>query len=429
MALGLSITAPIAPEGFLVKHTPTHPELLGRLLAAIPAMVPEALRPFLWMESAEESLLVGFHPAEEPARFFFPTAAVLGCEARTSGAGPGYHAFLVELLQKVGSKCRLRWQWDGETTGDDTGFQQHKDFARLRMDMLKWLKGTCGAVLEQATAGATNIKVSLPLDYPSIASDAPFVLTPLGPRTREWVEKMSKADGVALQTAGAEFFPWWGRKPDAIFWRNTGLALAWVELPWHPATNEQEQELYGLAQYCFQMVQQGKTTVELPRGLVESIEVMRAGDDTTCPPPDPADVGYRRRVMEYALPGRWSIPLPGYYYVRVEANGDRQVFSYGARVVSVTTLSVASRSENASFEEHLLQKLKALHYDAELLKFQRGALLGRAAVSRGADDAAWTLTGYVAASNNLALVTVTFPGAADEEWATGVWQSLKHPEG
>jgi hypothetical protein len=431
MGLGFRVTAPIGPEGFLVKHTPTHQELLDRLQTAIPALlVDERLQAFLWMAVEEETLLVGCHPTAEPLRVFFPTDAVLCCEARTQGAGPGYHAFLVDLLQKVGQKCRLRWQWDGngEDDTDDTGYAQQKNFAKLQGEMLRWLKAVCANLLEQADDGAKRLRLCMPQNYPYLADETFFLMTALGPRAREWVAKTAAAEGAALQTAGAEFFPWWNRPCDAAFWRNTGLALAWVDLPWHPPVGEQEQALYGLAAFCFEQAAAGSTPVHL-HPVATEIAAMQTGDDSTCPPPDPAGVGYRRQVMLHALPGGWTLPLPGCYYTSMEANGERYNFAYGSRAISVTTLSVASRSENASFEEHLLQKLKALHGEAELLKFQRGTLIGRAAIAHGADGGCWSLTGYVAASNNMALLTLTFPGETELDWATGVWQSLTHPEG
>lgn len=430
MGLGFRITAPIAPEGFLVKRTPTHPELLDRLQTAMPALLEdERLRELLWMAVEEETLLVGFHPAEEPLRVFFPTDAVLCCEARTNGAGPGYHAFLVDLLQKVGQKCHLRWQWTGdEEDADETGYAIQKNFGKLQGEMLRWLKAVCANLLEQANEGGKHLRLCLPMHYPYLAGDDIFVMTVLGPRTRDWVEATAKADGAALQAAGAEFFPWWGRSADATFWRNTGLALAWMDLPWHPPVGEQEQALYGLAAFCFEQAAAGKTPTQ-PHPVAVEIAAMQAADDGTCPPPGPDGVGYRRRTMLNLLPGGWTLPLPGYFYTSMEANGERFNFSFGSRAISITTLSVASRSENASFEEHLLQKLKALHGETELLKFQRGTLMGRAAIARAGEGASWALTGYVAASNNMALVSINYPTEAEQEWATGVWQSLTHPEG
>ncbi|HOF88335.1 MAG TPA: hypothetical protein PLZ36_09575, partial [Armatimonadota bacterium] len=419
MALGLSITAPMLPEGFLIKRTPTRQEVLDRLRAGIPALIEDArLRELLWMAVEEETLLVGLHPMEEPVRFAF-TGEALRCTARTSGAGPGYHAFLVDLLRNVGQKCRLRWQWEGEDCGDETGYAAHRDFARLQEEMLVWLRAVCAAVVEKAADGATNIGISMPMGYPAVAGDdAPFALTMLGPRTREWVARAATAEGAALQAAGAESFPWWGQAPDEAFWRNTGLALAWVELPWHPPADEQEQAGYQLALACCEYAAATDAQVV---GLVKEIHAMTAASQQAPPAPAPAGIGYRRRLLAYELPGLWRITLPGYCYASVDANGEQYCFRHGGRDVTAFTMTMASRSENAASEERLLQNMKALSSEDELHKFQRGTLLGRAAVGR--TEEGWSLLGYVAASNNMAVVYIACPDEDDVPWALGVWQS------
>jgi hypothetical protein len=423
MGLGLYITASIQPEGFLFKRMPTRQELLDRLQTAIPAAIADKrLCELLWMAVEDETLLVGLHPAAAPVRFAFADET-LCCEARTSGAGPGYHAFLVELLHTLGQKCRLRWQWEGAGIGDETGFALHKDFARLQTAMLDELKALCASLVEKDGDGW---KVGLAMDYPVPAEDVPFAMTALGPRTREWVATTATADGAALQAAGAAFFPWWGPAADAAFWRSTALALCWVDLPWHPPIDEEEQGLYQLALTCLEIAAESGAPA-LPDQLVPELRKMAAASADAPPVPDAAGIGYRRRPLAFALPGLWKITVPGYYYAHIEAQREEYVFAYGAREVTALTLTVASRSENAAFEERLLQNMKALSGEAELRKFQRGTLIGRAALGRDADG--WALLGYVAASNNMAVVNILFPTEDEQEWALGVWQSLRHPEG
>ncbi|OPZ84211.1 MAG: hypothetical protein BWY76_01944 [bacterium ADurb.Bin429] len=376
------------------------------------------------MARDDETLLVGLHPLEEPVRFFF-TGEMLRCEARTSGVGPGYHAYLVHLLRQVGQKCRLRWQWEGEGIGDETGYAAHRDFAKLQAEMLAWLQTVCKAVIEKAKDGATNIGISMPMGYPALAgADAPFALSVLGPRTREWVAQTADADGAALRTAGADYFPWWELAPDAAFWRNTGLALAWVELPWHPPADEQEQASYQMTLACLEYA--GATDAPT-KALVSDLQALVVADADVPVVPAPDGVGYRRRMMVYDLPGLWRITLPGYYYASVDSKGEQYSFVHGGREVTAFTMTVASRSENAASEERLLQNMKAMSGEEELRKFQRGTLLGRAAV--GQTEEGWSLLGYVAASNNMAVVYISFPGEDDAPWALEVWQSLTHPEG
>jgi hypothetical protein len=50
-------------------------------------------------------------PFEEPAEFWMREDGALVCSGKTSSLGPGYHQFLVGLLDRVGERLELDWEW------------------------------------------------------------------------------------------------------------------------------------------------------------------------------------------------------------------------------------------------------------------------------------------------------------------------------
>lgn len=93
------------------------------------------LNPFLDFSDDGEELKVYLYPGEEPVFVSYKGSAPgngpkrrqapqLVLSARTSSAGPGYHAWLVDLIELVSARLNLDWQWadaDGDI-GDETGF-------------------------------------------------------------------------------------------------------------------------------------------------------------------------------------------------------------------------------------------------------------------------------------------------------------------
>jgi len=83
-------------------------------------------------------LYLELHPAEEDVRFFVDDHDYLICSARTSSAGPGYHAFLVELLEMIQGPAKISWIWDDEEKEfmDETTYFSKRDFNTLQMEMV-----------------------------------------------------------------------------------------------------------------------------------------------------------------------------------------------------------------------------------------------------------------------------------------------------
>ena len=74
---------------------------------------------------------VQFHPAEEEVDFLFQDSWLV-CSAKTSSAGPGYHEFLIELLERTRQRaCELEWVFIDNVREfcDETDFALQRDTA------------------------------------------------------------------------------------------------------------------------------------------------------------------------------------------------------------------------------------------------------------------------------------------------------------
>ncbi len=148
-----------------------------------------------WQEKYR--LFLYIHPAEEFAVFVVEPDGRLIARARTSGAGPGYHAHLVERLESLGNGLGLNWRWQGEDAGDTTGYALSRDLGALQQIMARELRGLCAKAIEfDAMPG---IKISMPADFTPHGDF--FVASPMGTWDRDWVARVAAAEGAELPGA------------------------------------------------------------------------------------------------------------------------------------------------------------------------------------------------------------------------------------
>src|SRR4051812_16390482 len=91
---------------------------------------------------------VGLHPCAEEVELSMPGPATLVASAKTSTAGPGYHAYLCDLLHRLGDDLGIAWDGpdDEAGTGDGTGYFYSGDRAALEAEMLLWFRSTAAVV-------------------------------------------------------------------------------------------------------------------------------------------------------------------------------------------------------------------------------------------------------------------------------------------
>lgn len=402
-------------------------EILDRVTAAVMDALPDPT----WRELVEVDregpvLGLGLHPAEERVR-----CAVDGdrltVSARTNSAGPGYHAFLVDLLDRVADLCGFEW----DPPEDLSGFVAMRDFQALQAEACEWLGGVVAGVTARLREGMTSLGVSLPEGTLVVGEER--VASPLGLWSREWFEEAFAldAEGEAFAARARAFFPWFDAPLDASVWARAGLAIAWIELPWRAPRDPAEERRYRQALTCFaraRALDPAATAAALPDGLEAEVRRLLEARGKPLEAPAADGIGLRRRTLRWPLAGGWTLDLPGYFTSTVERDGQTEVIWFPGRTVRVSTITARDRHGNPPPADELLRTGAGSAAEPGLT-FTRGHLSGQATLVAEEEDGApfFTLQGGVAAPGELCVVTISFSNPADEEWALETWASAFHP--
>jgi hypothetical protein len=172
--------------------------------------------------------LVRLHPAEEEVRLRDSEGEVV-FSARTNGCGPGYHAFIVQLMDEVAAATGLQWlpalEGDEESEGfeDETGFFESRNFVDLQRQMASWLRAVAKTASE-AEPGDGPCVLCMPLGTPTPVGWG-GALSPMGHFKKAWLEETVLANSDLLLLRAAEFFPWWTQGVDRRTIQNLGRVV------------------------------------------------------------------------------------------------------------------------------------------------------------------------------------------------------------
>lgn len=410
MGLGLYIGTRLAPAR-LRSTTAGEPEVLHALRDALPLAIGDLLHTHLSeMWRTEDGLAARLHPAEEAVEFRLEPAGLLTASAKTSSAGPGYHAFLVHLLEQLGEQCDLSWVWEDSERGflDEAGYFGDRDFGRLQSEMAGWLRSLARHITSED--GYAHLALSLPADF-QVPGDY-FAISSLGYWDRQWFESVSEASEGELYERSAEFFPWWSRDRDARFWLNCGLVKAWVDLSWRPPQDDHELAGCRRTLECLELAQRLDPGLPLPDREIDDLNLLVGEADRPDFRPAEEGVGFHRRPMRRPLTGGWTIVVPGFYYDEMEDDHTTVVYWYANRTVRGSSLSF----EPGPSPDAAAPEPDEAHRE---LEFAEAHLTGVADIEwfEEEDESYWRLQGEVRAPGRICILSICFEDAADREWA------------
>ena len=387
-------------------------------------------------------LSIQIHPSAEDVELAVPEAGVCVVSAKTSTAGPGYHIFLCDLLNALGTQFHI--EWDGpeegeEDAGDETGYFYTHDADAVRTEMLRWLSALARVVVENCQDEDVGIRmVSMPLDcsYP----DQPQIVTPAGPRDQAWFEHL-----VENPEHGIGFFPWWPEGVGAAFFLGRALCRLWQDIRWRTPITEDEGELlmdvhldleraYHLDPGCDMPWREWRTLIEYlneyfgyaefqhEEGLEAEIERRAAAID----PAQPL-IGYRRGRVSITLTGGWSLTIPGEMAEEWEPSGETWGAWHGGRTIWFTSWSISGDDDEVLSAQEILEG-RPWPEEGRIFEFQDGPLVGRAVFMPYEEDGEtlWNLKGYSAIEGSFALCSVYLQDENDLEWALEIWKSLRN---
>jgi hypothetical protein len=421
MGLGLSIEVPAKSLG--KRNWSTLAEDIATFAKADPA---DALLQQLMdvSRTPEGALEVLLHPAEEPLNFSLKENGALLCSAKTSTAGPGYHAYVVEWLEQLGRVCKLDWQWAPEGGGDETGYCRHRDMERLQAEMTRQLLGIVKIVVDHK-ADYKNLMLGMPVGFPCVLGNH-CAISSMGFWDADWFDAFANGDEAQRLDLSRAFFPWWSEGRNAEFWERLGRVLLWVGVPWHVPESEAEILASKLPLECFERARKLSPGVRAPETELSELRCL-LGDNAPQRPPHPEGIGFRRRMMLRPLVANWTIELPGYWYDEMQEDGKAQAYWFGDRTVRGSALSYNPKDDKPRTAADTLSILGVPPADA--VHFKRGHIKGYASISRECDDGNdyFMLTGYAAAPDNICVVTICYDDPADKEWAFETWKTVNVP--
>jgi hypothetical protein len=380
------------------------------------------------VRDAEERpvLLVALHPAAPAAEVRLGASGKLRVSAATAVAGPGYHMYLCGLFRQMAAE--FRFNWVGDDCTDPTNFFLSKDRGGCEAHFLRWLADECA---EGPRA------IGLPRDhgytYPA------EVLTPLGPRAREWCAAVA-----ADPAAGRDFFPWWNPDLDAAFYRGRALVRLWCDYFWRAPLSDDEGEIADQIANDLASAFKLDPGTDLP--WAEWLELLTAieGDDEgycvtpkdqvlsielwkrTGPPPGGPRIGYRRCPVRVALGDGWAVTVPG--EMARERNDDGTWDAWDrTRTVWFQALRFTKRDGAPPTAAEAVEVGRRSLPDGEAVPpLDRAGLRGAAVFGPVDEDGRtlWRLSGVTGAPGQLAVCNVYCENPADRDWAVRTWHSL-----
>lgn len=360
-------------------------------------------------------LFIGVHPAEEDMVFSVQDSYLV-CRAKTSSAGPGYHAFVVAFLEDLEKKCTLTWLWDDEKRGfgDETGYNKTRDFERLQDSMAHYFH----ALAEYLSTNGTHQRLSLPVDF-RIESPA-FAVSPMGPWERSFFTCVVEDPTLTYQNVEA-FFPWWHKDMDALFWKNVGLVKMWTQIKWHPPfdANDATHKMLERTLKCFENARfLSKNDIVLPETEIEEMRFLLTRKD--CPIPEKNRIGFYRLNNRTPLMGNWSILLPGYFYETLEdettllfSHIDKTVRSFTVKALENTSPALLDESEEDEILSVFTFEKSDCHGKASLIK---------APASEGGYH---ILICHVTALGSFCTVIIAIDDEKDTDWAVETFKSIE----
>ena len=252
------------------------------------------------------SVLVNLHPCAEDVEIAVPEPGRVVVSAKTSTVGPGYHAFLCDLLHRLGEAMDIDWDApeDESGTGDETGYFHTGDPRALEDEFLEWLRGVAKLITDGLEQDYQWMMISMAIGH-HYHHHGPLV-TPMGPRDVRWLEAVAE-DSIR----GIDLFPWWPAGIGAPFYLGRALARLWRDVRWRAPLTDDEGRLLMDVHLDLARAYRLDASLAYPwrewRELMESIEahfgyVEMAGDDL--------EAEVRRRAAEIGPEA--SVPLIGY---------------------------------------------------------------------------------------------------------------------
>ncbi|HEV3383651.1 MAG TPA: hypothetical protein VG097_02485 [Gemmata sp.] len=392
------------------------------------------------MRDAKEKpvLLVVLHPSPPPVEIRLGATGKVRVTAVTTPAGPGYHHHLCDILRQLANDFAFNWVADD--CSDPTGFFASRNRTSLEQAFLRWLAAAC-----RGSPKSIGLQSDHGYKFPA------EVLTPLGPRTREWTTAVA-----AEPHCGGDFFPWWEPDLSARFYLNRGLARLWCDFVWRPPLTDNEGEVADQIANDLATAFKMNPAAEFPWiEWLELLNTIQADDEGFCVTPNdqvlsvelwrragpvpssskqglPGNrnlpIGYRRFPIRVALDGGWSVEVPGEF--AQEWDGQRNWTAWNrTRTVWFRRVGFTKPGGSSPTAAEVLDVGRRSLPDGEPVPSVDSGEVRSAAVFGAVEEegrTVWRLSGMAGAPGQLAVCHIYTEEASDRDWAIQTWHSLRY---
>jgi hypothetical protein len=312
---------------------------------------------------------VELYPAAEPV-FIEMSGAHAVVSAKTSNAGPGYHAFLVKVLDDVGRSLGLTWEWEHDEEGesfDETGYFHERDFEKLKREIALNVRAVFASAAQQMVADRSeSLRVWMPVSF-DVGSISDNIITPFGPVSVAEALRLGALPDEALLQTIAMALPWWEKGFDAGFFRGLALYSMWMDMRWCDPLDDHEWDRVEHTLGWASEAERLGAVPPIPREAVDELKNLLS-TDLRDPPgwpdfPGKDGIGYRRRTTRKPLPGGWQISIPGSLAETTEDDGETLVF--WNRVLVIRASCWRAVGENGSADDGGAGQAGEIMFDAE----------------------------------------------------------------
>jgi hypothetical protein len=251
-------------------------------------------------------------------------------DAKTSVAGPGYHAALVDLCDRLQAEIGLKWRWDAG--GDQTGYALDRDVPKLFRAFADQFYAFC-EYYEAHSGTYKHHALNLPEGLAMDGHDG--VATPLGPLPVNFFID-AKCQHSDPGPSARQVFPWWDLASQ-LFWPNTLRALLWTDIKWRAPRTPWETFIVETVHRIAKRVDLADQP-QINAALRELNEIVGKPDESIAPAKE--GIGYHRHKKAFFLPGAWRINLPGYYTEQDEDDGSTTCLWFGTEEVRGSSFTV-----------------------------------------------------------------------------------------
>jgi hypothetical protein len=374
------------------------------------------------------TLFCQLHPAAEEIELSLIDPQHLVASANTSTVGPGYHIFVCSMLQTWARDFHASWlqpEEDSEDYSDEAGYFFTGNEQNVFDEMTAWLQTLAGTFFD-GTFQPDDRGIALCLSIGTNFESQEPAVTPLGPRSREWLYDTSQ-DG----SKGRDFFAWWAPGLNAQYFLGRALALMWTDVRWRRPANDSERRVLQDVVNSLNIANKLDPSLDYPWAeWAELLALLNESngemDWVRARAKGPPTIGYRRRNVTVSLSGGWQMRLPGSFGDFLEDEEHNQYALDPPKEIWFTSYSFTAASPSQMFES---MRQKILAERPEFL-FEREDYVAKAKLQekkRSTDEKYFLLSSSHVCPSQRAVCTIVFNQSEERDWALEVWRSIQAP--